>query len=144
MAGLYHDIGKARLPETLLNKPGKLTAWERKVAHSHSVEGYRLLQSQPDVPRAVLHAVLEHHERFDGRGYPRGLGDGEMHLFARVVSIVDVYDAITSDRPYAKARPAAEAFRVMYSMRNKDFGANYLEHFIKSLGIFPVGSFVRP
>lgn len=143
LAGLYHDIGKARLPEALLNKPGKLAPWERKVAHSHSVEGYRLLQAQPGVPRAVLHAVLEHHERFDGRGYPRGLADGEMHLFSRVVSIVDVYDAITSDRPYAKAKPAAEAFRVMYSMRNKDFGANYLEHFIKSLGIFPVGSFVR-
>lgn len=143
MAGLYHDIGKACLPESILNKPGKLSLWEEKIAHSHSVEGYRLLKGQPDVPQAVLHAVLEHHERFDGKGYPRGLADGEMHLFARVVSIVDVFDAITSDRPYAKAKPAAEAFRVMYSMRNKDFGANYLEHFIKSLGIFPVGSFVR-
>ncbi len=143
MAGLYHDIGKARLPEALLNKPGRLLPWERKVAHSHAVEGYRLLQGQPDVPRPVLHAVLEHHERFDGKGYPRGLADGELHLFARVIAIADVYDAITSDRPYAKAKPAAEAFRVMYSMRNKDFGARYLEHFIKSLGIFPVGSFVR-
>ncbi|EPR38667.1 metal dependent phosphohydrolase [Desulfovibrio sp. X2] len=143
MAGLCHDAGKARLPENIVNKPGELTLWERKVVHSHAVESFRLLQGHPGVAPEVLRAVLEHHERFDGTGYPRGLLGGEMHLYSRILSISDVFDAMTSDRPQAKAKPAAEAFRLMYSRRNKDFEDRCIEHFIKALGIFPVGSFVR-
>ncbi|EPR35753.1 metal dependent phosphohydrolase [Alkalidesulfovibrio alkalitolerans DSM 16529] len=143
LAGLYHDIGKARLPEAILNKPGPLSPWERKLARSHAVEGYRLLRETDGISEAVAGAALEHHERPGGKGYPRGLGDGETHLYGRLLAVIDVFDAITSDRPYARAKPAAEAFRLMYSMRGKEFETRILELFIKSMGIFPVGSFVR-
>jgi HD-GYP domain-containing protein (c-di-GMP phosphodiesterase class II) len=143
LAGMYHDVGKLRIPKEVLNKPGKLTPGEYRLVQTHALEGYRIMSTQQDVHPDLLSAVAEHHERFDGSGYPRSLQGQGLNRFARLLSVVDVYDALTSDKPYAKAKTPSEAFRVMYSARGKSFEPQYVERFIKALGIYPPGSFVR-
>ncbi len=143
LAGLYHDVGKLRLPKEIISKPGRLTPGEYRIAQTHALEGYRIMADQPDIHPDLLSAVAEHHERFDGSGYPRAIQGQGMNRFARLLSVVDVYDALTSDKPYAKAKTPSEAFRVMYSVRGKSFEPQYVERFIKAMGIYPPGSFVR-
>ncbi len=143
LAGLLLDLGKARMPLEILNKRGKLTPQELKTAQLHPVEGYRLVRNLPGVHEDVCRAVLEHHERYLGQGYPRGLSGRDICELANVLSVIDVYDALTSDRPYARAKTPSEAFRIMYASRGKDFEPLTVERFIKALGVYPVGSFVR-
>ncbi|EJE51713.1 putative domain HDIG-containing protein, partial [Acidovorax sp. CF316] len=102
MAGLLHDLGKAAIPLTVLNKPGKLTDEEFAVVQSHPVRGYLMLQEGGSVEDAVLDACRHHHEKMDGSGYPDKLKGDEISLIARMTAICDVYDAITSDRPYKR------------------------------------------
>jgi len=143
VAGMFHDIGKARIPETILNKPGKLTENEFAVMKSHPLEGYRLLRGKPDLTPEMLRAVLEHHERCDGTGYPRGLKGTEIGRFSRIISVVDVYDALTSRRVYKEPMAPAKALGLMYQWRDRDFTPQVIDNFIKCLGVFPVGSLVR-
>jgi len=143
LAGLLHDAGKERVPANLLTKPGVLTDSERNVLKTHPLEGYKILQGQPDVPSEVLRAVLEHHERHDGSGYPRGLKGEDIAAFSRVVVVVDVYDALTSERAYKRALPPTKALSQMFQMRGKQFAEDDIDHFIRCIGVFPVGSFVR-
>ncbi|WP_035104223.1 HD-GYP domain-containing protein [Desulfohalovibrio reitneri] len=143
VGALLHDVGKARLPENLLSKPGRLYGEELRRAYDHALEGYNLLKRQRKSDARVLSVVLQHHERYDGQGYPTGLRGEDIHPAARIVGVVDAYDAMTSERPYARARTPSETFRVMYQQRDKQFQGAYVEHFIKSMGIYPVGSFVR-
>ena len=101
-AGLMHDIGKSQIPAEVLNKPGKLLPQELEVMRMHTSKGYYLLREVPQVPTVVMWAVLQHHERMDGSGYPLKLkGDG-IHKFARIISVADTYDAMTSDRVYRR------------------------------------------
>ncbi len=101
-AGLMHDIGKSQIPAEVLNKPGKLLPQELEVMRMHASKGYYLLREVPQVPTVVMWAVLQHHERMDGSGYPLKLkGDG-IHKFARIISVADTYDAMTSDRVYRR------------------------------------------
>ncbi|MFW5488386.1 MAG: HD-GYP domain-containing protein [Desulfovibrio sp.] len=143
LAGIYHDIGKLRLPNEIIAKPGRLTPSEYRIAQTHALEGYRIMAEQADIHPDLLSAVAEHHERYDGSGYPRAIHGAGLNRFARLLSVVDVFDALTSDRPYAKAKTPSEAFRVMYSARGKSFEPQYVERFIKAMGIYPPGSFVR-
>ncbi len=143
LAGMYHDVGKARIPEAILNKPGKLTEAEFQVMKSHPLEGYKLMVGQPDQDPEILRAVVEHHERFDGTGYPRGLTGDAIGLFSRIIAVVDVYDALTSRRVYKDAMAPAKALGMMYQWRDKDFPPGAIESFIRCIGVFPVGSFVR-
>ena len=143
LAGLLHDAGKERVPASLLTKPGSLTESERKVLKTHPLEGYRALSGQADIPLEVLRAVLEHHERHDGSGYPRGLKGDAIAAFSRVIVVVDVYDALTSERSYKRALPPAKALSQMFQMRGRQFAEDDIDHFIRCIGVFPVGSFVR-
>jgi HD-GYP domain-containing protein (c-di-GMP phosphodiesterase class II) len=143
MAGIFHDIGKARIPETILNKPGKLSESEFAVMKSHPMEGFRLMEGKPSVTADMLRAVLEHHERQDGTGYPRGLKGPDISPFARIISVVDVYDALTSRRVYKEPMAPAKALGLMYQWRDRDFSPLAIERFIKCLGVFPLGSLVR-
>ena len=143
LAGMYHDVGKARIPESILNKPGKLTAAEFQVMKSHPLEGYKIMVGQRDLNPDILRAVVEHHERNDGSGYPRGLTGDEVGLFSRIVSVVDVYDALTSRRVYKDAMAPAKALGMMYLWREKDFPHQAIEGFIRCIGVYPVGSFVK-
>ncbi len=143
MAGLFHDVGKARIPEEILNKPAKLNPREHQVIKTHPIEGYRIIEAQAGLDPNVMRGVIEHHERYDGTGYPRGLSGGEIGLFGRVLSIVDVYDALTSKRAYKNAMPAFNALGMMYQWRDTTFCPTGVEHFIKCIGVYPNGSFVK-
>ena len=143
MAGLLHDLGKAAIPLEILNKPGKLTDQEFAVVRSHSVKGFQMLKEGGNVPAAVLDACLHHHEKVDGSGYPRKLRGDSISVIARMTAICDVYDAVTSDRPYKRAWDPAEALRRMAEWTNDHFDASIFQAFVKSIGIYPVGSLVR-
>ncbi|MDF1485429.1 HD-GYP domain-containing protein [Ramlibacter sp. H39-3-26] len=142
LAGLMHDIGKARMPLDVLNKPGKLTAEEFSIMQGHPEAGWAILRANDDTPEAVLDTVLHHHEKFEGGGYPHGLrGDG-IALLARMGAVCDVYDAITSNRPYKAGWDPAVSIRQMNTWRGH-FDPRVLQAFIKSIGIYPIGSLVR-
>jgi HD-GYP domain-containing protein (c-di-GMP phosphodiesterase class II) len=142
LAGLFHDVGKTGIPDAILNKPGRLSVEEFTRMQEHPALGRRLLE-RLDLPQAVLRGVEEHHERYDGSGYPRRLAGGAIHPFGRILAVADVYDALTSRRCYKAAMLATRALAVIHGMRGRDFPINLAERFIKFLGPYPVGSFVR-
>ena len=118
---LLHDIGKIKIPAEIINKPGPLTAAERVVINKHTIEGERLLRPVGGLLAAVGQTVRSCHERFDGQGYPDGLAGEDIPLIARIVSCCDAYDAMTSDRPYRKARPPAGAREELKANRGTQF-----------------------
>ncbi|MDD0842137.1 HD-GYP domain-containing protein [Pseudomonas sp. Gutcm_11s] len=141
-AGLLHDIGKMAIPDTILNKPGKLTDAEFGTMRSHPEAGARMLLDCRQISALVLDVCLHHHEKFDGSGYPHRLAGEQISLFARMGAICDVYDAITSDRPYKKGWDPAESIRKMAEWKGH-FDPQLFQAFVKSLGIYPIGSLVR-
>lgn len=143
LAGLLHDLGKALIPMKILNKPGKLTDAEFAVIKTHPQEGHRLLLTGSRVDPAVLDVCLHHHEKTDGSGYPQGLRGDEISLFAKMGAVCDVYDAITSNRPYKSGWDPAESLRKMAEWTHGHFDAQVFQAFVKSLGIYPIGSLVR-
>jgi putative nucleotidyltransferase with HDIG domain len=143
LAGLMHDLGKAAMPMDVLNKPGKLTDTEFSIIKTHPVEGHRLLQSGKDVDPVVLDVCLHHHEKTDGSGYPEGLKADEISMFAKMGAVCDVYDAITSNRPYKVGWDPAESLRKMAEWANGHFDGKVFQAFVKSLGIYPIGSLVK-
>lgn len=142
-AGLLHDVGKIEVPDVILNKPDKLTDDEFRQIKNHPMRGYEMIKALGQASEDVLSGILEHHEKFAGHGYPRGLSGEEIGLFGRLIAVADVYDALTSRRVYKKGLTSNKALRIMYGMRGKDFYPLYVEKFIKCLGIYPVGTFVR-
>jgi putative nucleotidyltransferase with HDIG domain len=143
MAGLLHDLGKAAIPLAVLNKPGKLTDAEFEIVRNHPVEGYHMLKEGAKVPDAVLDACLHHHEKIDGSGYPDKLQGEGISVIARMAAICDVYDAITSDRPYKRGWDPSESLRRMAEWTSDHFDQRLFQAFVKSIGIYPVGSMVR-
>ena len=142
MAGLLHDLGKAAMPQDIINKPGKLTDEEFTIIKSHPVRGHEmLLESGVDNER-VLDVCRHHHERIDGTGYPDKLPADQISLIARMSAVCDVYDAITSDRPYKAGWDPAEAISRMATWQGH-FDPVVLQTFVKTIGIYPVGSLVR-
>ena len=105
---LLHDVGKLAVPDAILNKPGRLDPDELAVMRSHADAGAKILDGVPGLGRG-LDIVRHHHERWDGQGYPAGLAGEEIPLWARIFSVIDTLDAMTSDRPYAERRPLDEA-----------------------------------
>jgi putative nucleotidyltransferase with HDIG domain len=140
---LLHDIGKLKTPLDVLNKPDKLTAEEFKIMQSHPVHGRELLENRYGLPHQIADMAFSHHERIAGGGYPRGLTGTQISVWSRMVAIVDVYDAISSDRCYHKGMSPTEALTKMYGWRLKDFDADLLEKFIQCIGIYPVGTLVE-
>jgi putative nucleotidyltransferase with HDIG domain len=143
LAGLLHDLGKARMPMDVLNKPGKLTEAEFGIMKSHPVEGHQMLLAVGNVDPVALDVCLHHHEKIDGSGYPKGLKDAEISLFAKMGAVCDVYDAITSNRPYKTGWDPAESLRKMAEWAHGHFDHQVFQAFVKSLGIYPIGSLVR-
>jgi putative nucleotidyltransferase with HDIG domain len=142
LAGMLHDLGKALMPQEILNKPGKLTAEEFAVIKSHPVRGYEILRASGKFSDAVLDVCRHHHERFDGTGYPDGLSAQQIPLMARMGAVCDVYDAVTSDRPYKAGWDPAHALSQMVSWTGH-FDTAVFQTFVKSVGIYPTGSLVR-
>lgn len=119
LAGFLHDVGKAQIPQRILNKPGQLDESEREVVRQHPSRGFDVLQSPLRPSQAVLSVVLQHHERIDGSGYPGGLSGEQIAPAARIVAIADIYDAMISDRSY---RPAETPFRAVEEIHRQMFG----------------------
>jgi len=141
--GLLHDIGKMKVPLEILNKPGRLNDKEMALLRTHPRQGYEMLRRHREMSPAALDVVYSHHERIDGSGYPRGLRGGAISRYAMVVSLVDVYDAVTSDRAYHAGISPHEALNLMYEREPHTFHPELLEAFIRCLGIYPVGSIVE-
>lgn len=143
MAGILHDVGKCLLPREIIAKPGPLTAAEFENVKRHSALGFERLSRQPLIPEIVLRAVHEHHERRDGSGYPNGLSGNAIHPFSSIISIVDIYDALTSKRAYRGPVSPHMALRALYNMRDKAFPAEMVDRFIKRLGVYPAYGVVQ-
>ncbi|MCG6975517.1 MAG: HD-GYP domain-containing protein [Acidiferrobacterales bacterium] len=143
MGALLHDVGMARLPKEILEKPGGLSVEEFQTMSNHVKWGIEILESSGGVPQGVIEMVEQHHERGDGSGYPTKRTAKAISPAGAIAGIVDVYDAITSDRHYSGGLSAEEALKRMYEWRKKDFKPQMVEEFIKCMGIFPIGSLVE-
>lgn len=143
LGGLLHDIGKAAIPDAILNKPATLTDAEFASMKSHVVKGIIILQNTPRISQIALEVAGQHHERYDGSGYPNQRRGEEVSLFGRMGSIVDVYDAITSDRVYRKAMSPTAALGRLLEWSSYHFDPALVRAYIKCVGIYPTGSLVR-
>ena len=144
MAGLVHDMGKALMPLEVLNKPGALTQEEFAIMKSHPEEGYKLLKEGGGVSAVALDVCLHHHEKINGRGYPKGLKGDEISLYAKMGAVCDVYDAITSNRPYKAGWDPADSLTKMAAWTKEGhFDDRVFQAFVKSIGIYPTGSLVK-
>ncbi|QEY57844.1 HD-GYP domain-containing protein [Pseudomonas sp. C27(2019)] len=143
VAGLMHDVGKMMIDDSILNKPGRLTDEEFEKVRLHPVYGAKLLlESDPAINPQVYDVCLHHHEKYDGSGYPKSLKGENISLFARMAAVCDVYDAITSDRPYKKGWGPAESLQRMAQWQGH-FDPLIFQAFVRVMGIYPVGSLVR-
>ncbi len=143
LAGLLLDIGKISVPITILAKRNPLTGHERGFVERHVRRGLYMVRSASAVSETVEDAVLGHHERLDGSGYPRGLRGTQIPLAARLAGLVDTYDAMLQDRRYAPAMAAHDAMRLVSAMSNKKFDTAIVRSFLRALGLFPTGSWVQ-
>ncbi|MRR51546.1 MAG: HD-GYP domain-containing protein [Rhodocyclaceae bacterium] len=143
MAGLLHDMGKAFTPTEVLNKPGKLTDEEFAIMKQHPVEGHQVLVEGGAVGEIPLDVCLHHHEKTDGSGYPDHLNGENISLYAKMGAVCDVYDAITSNRPYKSGWDPAESIRKMTEWCKGHFDERVFQAFVKSIGIYPIGSLLR-
>jgi putative nucleotidyltransferase with HDIG domain len=143
VGALLHDVGKAKVPDEILNKPAKLTDAEFFKMKSHVVQSKIILQGTPGISEIALDVAAQHHERFDGTGYPNKLKGDEISLYGQMGAIVDVYDAITSNRVYHKGMAPTEALRKLLDWSKFHFKPELVQAFIRSVGIYPTGSLVR-
>ncbi|WP_371381467.1 HD-GYP domain-containing protein [Sporomusa aerivorans] len=143
LAGLMHDAGKALVDINILNKPEKLSGKETEIMQYHPVFGYELLKDSKELPETVRLGVLQHHERMDGSGYPLKLSGGQIHYFGKVIAIVDIYDAMTSDRVY---KTKADPFSVIETLASEMFGkidAEFCSVFLQNISNYLTGKFLR-
>lgn len=144
LAALMHDLGKSKLPSDLVCKCAeRMAPDQRKVLRSHCVQGLSILDDCAEMPRAVKRAVAEHHERWDGQGYPFGLKGEQISQAGRILSLANCYDGLTGKRPYRDPISPNRALSRMFRMRGKEFSPDDVDRFIKHLGVYPSGSLVR-
>ncbi|MBP4045028.1 HD-GYP domain-containing protein [Chromobacterium violaceum] len=143
IGGMLHDIGKMKVPDSILNKPGKLTEQEFMVMKCHVVESQKILHATRGISETAVLVAGQHHERHDGSGYPAGLKGEEISQLGQMAAIVDVYDALTSNRCYHKGMPPTDALRKIYEWSKFHFNPELVQAFMRVIGIYPVGTLVR-
>ena len=143
MGGLLHDIGKMKVPDQILNKPNALSESEFAIMKSHAAIGRDLLKQTPGMSQVAISITGEHHERYDGTGYPDKLEKDEISKLGQMASIVDVYDALTSNRVYHKGMEPTAALKKLFEWSRFHFNAQLVERFICLIGIYPVGTLVK-
>lgn len=143
IGAMLHDTGKMKVPIQILNKPGKLNDSEFAEMKKHPLYSVEIMTRTNGIPEEAKTVALQHHERFDGNGYPYGLKGEQIRLFSQLTAIIDVYDAITSNRCYSRALPAYEGIRRIYESGRTDFNLPFVERFIQCLGIYPLGTAVQ-
>jgi len=140
---ILHDVGKAKIPINILNKPDKLNDTEFRIMRKHPNFGVDVLVQENMDNDIVKEIILHHHEDFDGTGYPNRIGGTDMKRYASIVSIADFYDALTTQRVYKPALAPPEAIQMIFSLSGTKFDPRVVNHFIKVVGIYPVGSIVE-
>jgi putative nucleotidyltransferase with HDIG domain len=143
LGGLLHDIGKVQIPDSILDKPGKLTDDEFILIQSHVNEGLKMLKNVPGISDIVRQVVGQHHERLDGSGYPNKLAGKQISLYGQMAAVVDVYDAITSEKVYNRGMPATQALKKLLEWSKNHFDPQLVQAFIRAVGIYPTGSLIR-
>ncbi len=142
VAGLLHDLGKSKIPNEVLNKPARLTDEEFEIMKQHSVFGYNILKEKDSVSDHIRFGVLQHHEKVNGNGYPMGISADKIHLYAKILSVVDIYDALVTARPYKKAFSQRDAVEMIMSMTN-ELDLEIMKSFMESMILYPVDSIVQ-
>lgn len=142
IAGLLHDIGKSKIPNHILNKSSKLTEEEFAVIKKHSVYGYQILKDKKEIGDSIKLAVLQHHEKNNGTGYPMGVGAARICPFAKIITVVDIYDALVTERPYKHGFSQRDAVEMIMTM-TAELDITSLRGFVRSIILYPVGSTVK-
>ena len=140
---MLHDIGMMMLPDALLMKMGNLTPEESKQVQQHPEDGFNILRTVREIPITVAHIAYQHHERVDGKGYPRNLTADKILEFAKVAAVADTFDALVSDRPYRKGMVPHEAYEVMMALADSYVDRDILHLFLTHVAIYPVGAVVQ-
>ncbi|MFD0715284.1 HD-GYP domain-containing protein [Paenibacillus sp. GCM10027626] len=143
IGALLFDIGMTRLPKGLLDKAGPLTADERIIMEKHTEEGFNILRAQHDISLLSAHCAFQHHERYDGSGYPRKIKADAMHEYAQIVALADVYDALTSPRPHRRRYTPTEAIEYLFAAGNTYFDLDLIKTFCRHISIYPVSTTVQ-
>lgn len=143
LGGIFHDVGKTRVPNDILNKPARLTPEEFMIMKAHPTLGVELFAKDQGVTSDALEVIRHHHERIDGSGYPDGLTEDRISPMVAISGLADVYDALSSDRVYHKGLPPHEALKIIFGLRGKHFSPNLVDRFIHCLGIYPSGTTVE-
>lgn len=142
VGALLFDIGMTKVPAQLLNKQGELTEAEKTLVERHTTDGFDILRKQHDISLLSAHCALQHHERFDGSGYPRGLKSDEIHMYAQIIGLADTYDALTSPRPHRKRYTPSEAIELLFASGNTLFDFELIKLFCKHISVYPVATTV--
>lgn len=140
---LLFDIGMTKIPPKLLTKTGAFTEDERKIIENHPKEGFDILRKYHDISIVSAHCALQHHERYDGSGYPRKLKGDDIHLYGQIVGLADTYDALTSPRPYRKRYTPSEAIEFLFAAGGTFFDFELIKLFCKHICIYPVSTTLR-
>jgi putative nucleotidyltransferase with HDIG domain len=143
VGGLLHDIGKVNVPNELLNKPDTLTEAEFEVMKAHVPHGECILGDTHGIDEFSICVCAHHHERLDGTGYPRGLKAGDISEFGQIAAIVDIYDALSSERCYKSAMPPTDALKKLFEWSGSYLNRSLVEKFVRHMGIYPIGTVVR-
>ncbi|MDZ7840800.1 MAG: HD-GYP domain-containing protein [Gammaproteobacteria bacterium] len=143
LGALLLDVGKIRLPDALLHKPGKLNEEETEIMRRHVDFGIEILDETEDLDNRIREMVQYHHERYNGTGYPQGLRGSQVPVFGRIAGIVDAYDAMITPRPYAEPMSSYEAFRQLRALADVEFQAELIDQFTQAIGVFPTGTLIE-
>jgi HD-GYP domain-containing protein (c-di-GMP phosphodiesterase class II) len=142
IGALLHDIGKILVPQDVLNKPENLEDDEYGILKLHTIRGYEALKHTKQFSEASLEAILSHHERCDGKGYPMGKSKDQLHVYAKIVSVADVFDAVTADKVYRKKEDPYRAMHLIIDELDTKFDREIVKKFLKVVGYYPLGLYV--
>ncbi|MCR2803447.1 HD-GYP domain-containing protein [Paenibacillus soyae] len=140
VGALLFDIGMTKMPQELLTRQGPLTEAERQILRSHPKEGFDILRKYHDISIVSAHCALQHHERFDGSGYPRGLSKDEIHMYGQIVGLADTYDALVSPRPHRKRYTTSEAVEFLFAAGGTYFDLDLIRLFCKHISVYPIAT----
>jgi HD-GYP domain-containing protein (c-di-GMP phosphodiesterase class II) len=143
LGAILHDVGKLTVPPEILSKPGKLTDEEFAIVKEHTTTGFNFIRKMHDISLLCAHCAYQHHERLDGSGYPRGLVNKEIHEYAKLIAIADVFDALTSNRSYRKAMLPHVAMEFIYSGAGTQFDLEFVNTFRNTISMYPIGMTVK-
>lgn len=140
---ILHDLGKTLIPSAIVNKPSRLTEEEYELIKQHTWYGFEILRSNPEIKITSAHVALQHHERYNGSGYPRGLKGKRILEFARISAIADVFDAMSTDRVYRKKFPVHKVYEYLVKNSGTEFDPTILDNFIQKVALYPKGTKIR-